>query len=100
MPYRSEWVAPEIFMFHAGVTVYYTYIEDDVERPHFFIYSTQHFEGEDGETYSRDPRRLIDVRALPNPDLLPILGFDDRQNHHQLIAQSIDLFVNFRNEPP
>ena len=30
MPYKTVWVEPEVFLEHNGVTVYHTYLDDDI----------------------------------------------------------------------
>ena len=40
MPYRTEWVDPEVLLEHAGVTVYWTYNDDDIDAPLFDWYTT------------------------------------------------------------
>lgn len=30
MPYKTIWVEPEVFLEHNGVTVYHTYMDDDI----------------------------------------------------------------------
>lgn len=32
MPFYTEWVCPEVFMTYNGITVYYTYMDDDISQ--------------------------------------------------------------------
>ncbi len=41
MPFKTEWVAPAVFLKHRGVTVYHVHKDDDVEmfmRPYEYGY--------------------------------------------------------------
>lgn len=52
MPYRTEWVEPEIFLTHKGVTVWHCYKDDEYDRRLWFWF-----------TVTKDGREF-DVREL------------------------------------
>jgi hypothetical protein len=73
MPYEIKWVPPEVFIEHAGVTVYHTYKDQQLEsgpRSYYFTLSKQC--GEEECECPEEANRLIhrcknvfDVRDLP-----------------------------------
>lgn len=66
MPYKEEWVDPEVFLEHHEVTVYHTYKNDDFSDRNQFWFTTE----ADGEGDSE-----FDVRKLP--------GFDSKINPYK-----------------
>ena len=57
MPYLSQWVAPEVFLTHNGVTIYHTYKDDDWEQgPQTYWFVTDEMASQDDG---------FDVRELP-----------------------------------
>lgn len=65
MPYSNEWVEPEVMLAYRGVTVWYTYRDDDIDQgifEHWFTLDPQ----EGCET--GDDLWVFDVRDLPRPD--------------------------------
>lgn len=66
MPWRTEWVAPAIYLHHSGVTVYHSYKDNNIEQPLTFWYTTnpEYYEEFGGET---DPFEF-DVRDLNFPE--------------------------------
>ena len=50
MPYVTEWQEPEIYLQHKGVTVYRTYVDNELEqgcRTYWFTLNAEDFEQED-----------------------------------------------------
>ena len=78
MPYRTEWVDPEVFLTYGDVTVYHTYKHDDVEQGRMtYWYTTD----EDGsiEGYLEG---TFDVRNLA--------GWTPEIDHGVIIIAAID----------
>lgn len=64
MPYQTTWVPPELFLTHAGVNVFHTYKDDDVDQGaerYWFTTSVRDDEEEDC---------TFDVRELDSACLL------------------------------
>jgi len=64
MPYKSEWVEPDIYLEHNGVRVFYTYDNDDYDDPNFCYYTTNeddntedHFDVRDLKSWFPDPNQ-------------------------------------------
>lgn len=65
MPCKTEWVDPELFMEHAGVKIYHTYVDDDVDQGrNSNIFSTEAYDDEH-QFHVRDldvpSRKLLDA---------------------------------------
>ncbi len=61
MPFKTEWVAPAVFLKHRDVTIYRVHKDDDVEMfmcPYAYGYDEQ---------CSNEGDFAFDVRELPNP---------------------------------
>jgi len=65
LPYKTDKVPPGIVVYHQGVSVYHTYVEDDYARPEQFIFTTSQ-----RETNSTSPH-VFDIREMPE---LPAVG--------------------------
>jgi len=65
VPWRIEWIEPEIFLQHNGVTVYHAYKNNDVEQKFTYWFTTnpEYYEEFGGEA---DPYEF-DVRDLNTP---------------------------------
>lgn len=62
MPWSSEWVDPEVFLTHHGVTIYHVYKNDDLaEGVRFYWYGTSPTASDETGTDT------FDVRDLDNP---------------------------------
>lgn len=62
MPYRTEWVDPEVFLIHGDVTVYHLYHGDDFfAGAKTFWFSTSSKGSEEGAGANGE----FDVRTLP-----------------------------------
>lgn len=59
MPYRNEWVAPDLFVEHTGVKIYHVYKDEDENEPREFWYTTSLTEG-DCSGFDFDVRNLPD----------------------------------------
>lgn len=65
MPYTTEWVNPEDFLEHRGVTVYRTYKYDDVQQgPRTYIFTLSPHCGEDSCECEGRCMNVFDVREL------------------------------------
>ena len=61
MPYKSVWVAPEIFLEHKGVTVYHVYHDDEFDQgPYELTFTTD-------EGSRLDDNEVFDVASLNVP---------------------------------
>jgi len=66
MPYRTEWVDPEVLMKHKALTVYCTYKYDDVESgPRTYSFTLYSLCGEESCECDGPCRNIFDVRELP-----------------------------------
>jgi len=65
MPFSSEWVPPEEYMSHAGVTVYHVYKDDDVEQGARTYWYTVNPEGGDNDD---EEEGVFDIREFDNPN--------------------------------
>lgn len=73
MPFRTEWVDPDIALEHKGVTLWHIYKDDDIEQG-ARVYTFALDPAEDGYEVGG-----IDVQALPNwtePPHPPYMGTD------------------------
>jgi len=88
MPYKTEWVAPEVFLEYAGVTVYHTYKHDDIEQgPRGDRFVTNEGDGEDSQTES-----LFFVDELDNyVDPPPGDEWPHVKHYEQMVREAIDL---------
>lgn len=60
MPYKTEWVDPELLLTHNGVSVYRTYRDDDIEDGKSdYWFTTDKLDNEGDDT-------RFDIRDLPN----------------------------------
>jgi len=83
MPYRTEWVEPELMIEHEGKKIFYAYRHDDAEERMSYWYNTdrEELDGEFGGF-------RFDIRELPN--------YDDKRHHLEILAEAIDKgFVKF-----
>lgn len=83
MPYKTEWVEPEIALQHYDVTIYHLYKDDEIEQgPRTFTFSTSEV-GMDQD----DGGGEFDVRDLPNWCEMPhppfLLGGDDTKENRE-----------------
>ena len=62
MPFRQVEVPPEVFLEHAGVTVYRTYRNDDIDEPRTFLFGLSPEVSDDSPTGDHGH---FDVRELP-----------------------------------
>lgn len=89
MPYRTEWVDPEVFLEHNGVTIYHVYKGDDVEcgRRFYWFGTTIHASDDDD-----DDGESFDVRDLPGAHAaLSYVPFAEQEPVvRQLIVAAID----------
>lgn len=71
MPFRSEWVGPEVALEHGGVTLWHIYKDDDIEKgPRTWSFALH-------PTEDNDEEGGIDVKELPNwtePPHPPYMG--------------------------
>ena len=56
MPYKTEWVEPELFLEHNGVKIWRSYKENDLESPLFYWFVTNIMDTDE---------HAFDVRELP-----------------------------------
>ena len=83
MPYRTEYVEPEVFFRHRGVTVYHTYKHDNFDEPRrSYWFTLDPACGEEScQCEGEKCLNVFDVRELPNwtePPHPPFLtGTDD-----------------------
>jgi hypothetical protein len=78
MPYLTEWVEPDVFLTHNGVTVYCTYKDDDMQNgPRSSCFSLNDLCGEQecacvggNCKYVFDVRELANWTDLPHPPFL------------------------------
>ena len=54
MPYKTEWIDPEIFLEHGGIIILHTYKDDDFDRRLTYWYAIDD-----------EPEQVFDVRAIP-----------------------------------
>lgn len=68
MPFSTEWVEPDVFLTHNGVTVYCTYKSDDIRNgPRTYWFSLSDLCGEEScECDSGKCSCVFDVRELGN----------------------------------
>lgn len=70
MPYHAEWVDPEVFLVHNGVTVYHTYRDDDLDQgPRTYGFTLNPCCGEEYRCDCPAPgpcRNVFDVCELSN----------------------------------
>ena len=67
MPFRTEWVEPELFVEHRGIRVYHTYKNADRDIPRTCWFTLDPLCGEDECNCAETPCLLVfDVRDLPN----------------------------------
>jgi hypothetical protein len=100
MPWRTEWVAPEVFLEHEGVVVYHSYKDNDMGSRMTYWYTTnpEHCEEIGGEVdpYEFDvrdltvdardaPRQVVDALAPPLPELEQIADTIRRAIHAGII---------------
>jgi hypothetical protein len=73
MPTQTQWIPPEIFLTHNGVTIYHTYKDDDVDQgPQTYWYTTRN----DADEGKFDVREL-DVEARRRLEQHPPFLSDD-----------------------
>ena len=66
MPYRTEWVDPELFVRHQGVAVYHTYKDDDWDCGTRTYWFTLSFDCGDDRCFCPGRcRNVFDVHELP-----------------------------------
>lgn len=93
MPFRTEWVDPEVFLEHHGVKVYHTYKNNDIDesaQQYWFSLHTQCGIGE-CSCDTEKCRCVFDVRKLPTwkePPHPPFLtGKNDTQRNWACLAE-------------
>jgi hypothetical protein len=78
VPYRTEWVDPELFVRHKRVAVYHTYKDDELECGTRTYWFTLSFDcGDDRCFCSGRCRNVFDVHDLPTwkePQRPPVVG--------------------------
>lgn len=81
MPYRTEWVEPELFLEHKGVKVWNVYKDDDCENngPRDYHFVLRRSEGEGGES-EFDVRELSTWQEPPHPPYLDKKENDTPEN--------------------
>jgi len=62
MPYKEEWVSPDIFISVMGVTIFHTYNNDDYNNASGYVFSTSSEENEEREEKYDFDIRDIDPR--------------------------------------
>lgn len=83
MPYTQEWVAPEVFMQHKGVTIYHTYDDGDFNNgPMKFWYTTCENDTE--------VKFHFDVRDLPTDIPRPVLNKSQECECKRIISDAIN----------
>jgi hypothetical protein len=80
LPYKSEYVAPELFVEHNGVKIYRTYKDDDIDEPRPFWYTA--------DVEMIDPSDEFDVRQLPVK--LGNLDTSSEEGRRAIIRAAID----------
>lgn len=86
MPYRTDWVDPEVFMVHNGVTIWHVYKNDDIEqgpRIYSYAFSPQGTDDGDGSEFT------FDVRDLPGGLDIETYG-GNSDDMKRMIAAAID----------
>jgi hypothetical protein len=69
MPYKTEWIEPDVFLEHNGVTIYYAYKNDDYGRRLEYWFCVEDTNPETSKFDSPDPDGLqFDSRVLPLVD--------------------------------
>lgn len=66
MPWRTDWVDPEVFLRHKGVTVYHSYKDNTASQPLRYWYTTNPEYSETSFSGKSDPYEF-DVRMLQFP---------------------------------
>lgn len=84
MPYRTEWVHPDVFIEHAGVTVYRIYKSDDVDQGARMYWFSTRIDGSDDDAHGTGG--TFDVRMLDDWDVALI----EDDSIKQAIASAID----------
>lgn len=64
MPSKTLRVEPELVIYHKGVKVFRTYLEDDFESPEMFVFTTRPQDTDSSSLYA------FDVREWPHTDLV------------------------------
>ena len=78
MPYRTEWIEPEVFVEHRGTVVYHAYKDQDVDEPFGFHYALSDEDAPDGCEF--------DIRDMN------YTGFDlnNREHHKEILRRAIE----------
>ena len=78
MPYRTEWVEPEVFVEHQGIVIYHAYNDDQADQVLWFHYAVPGDSNPNG--------RQFDIRDLD------CRGFDlnNRKHHEQIFKRAIE----------
>lgn len=86
MPYRTDWVDPEVFMVHNGVTIWHVYKGDQIEQePRQYRYAFSRQAADDGDGFEF----TFDVRDLPGGLHIQTYG-GDTDEIKRVIAAAID----------
>jgi hypothetical protein len=85
MPYRTEWVDPELFLEHNDVCVYHAYNDGDADNQLTYWFAVT----EDGDS-SNDPQEF-DVRDIPlGGAALSGKDWETDEGRKKLITMAID----------
>ena len=78
MPYRTEWIEPEVVLQHQGAVVYHAYRDQDADQLLCFHYAAPDESEPDG--------REFDIRDLD------CSGFDlnNREHHIEILKRAIE----------
>jgi len=78
MPYRTEWVEPEVFLEHQGIVIYYAYKDEEADQVFWFHYAVPDDSNPNGKQF--------DIRDLD------CRGFDlnNRKHHIGIIKSAIE----------
>ena len=100
MPYCTQWVDPEVFMEHEGVTIYHTYKDCEFTKGELTYWFTTneldaeedfHFDVRELRLYASDPESAIDDGSHP-PPLKDVPAYQElmsgeRPNEKEVIAE-------------
>ena len=78
MPYRTEWVEPEVFVEHRGTVVYHAYEDQDADRPLWFHYALPDEDAPDGCEFD-----ISDLNCTG-------LDLKNRKHHKQILKRAIE----------
>jgi hypothetical protein len=82
MPYRTEWIEPEVFLTHKGITVYHCYNDDDFDDCLHYWYTTS---DQDDHTCDFDVRELPTYHAICDDECK-----DEDEGDREVIIDAID----------